>query len=118
MLIFYLAFLVIALLGIAKVLLPELMRPPLSNVSEESNSLDQTNDNGNRVTKLETLLAEKSKNIQILQTELKIAHSQIREFDKIKSLLDEEITRLREQNRIFRSELGLPAAQPKENSII
>ena len=33
-------------------------------------------------------------------------------------LLEEEIDRLREQNRIFRSELGLPGAQAKKNSRI
>ena len=43
--------------------------------------------------------------------------SQVRNFEKVKTLLEEEIHRLREQNRIFRSELGLPAVQPKENSI-
>ena len=67
--------------------------------------------------KLETLLAEKNKNIGLLQTELKVFCAQVRDFDKMKSVLEDEIHRLREQNRMFRSELGLPTVQPKENSI-
>ena len=62
----------------------------------------------NRVEKLELLLEEKNKNIKVLQNELTVFLVQVREFDKIKSLLEEEIRRLREQNRIFRSELGIP----------
>jgi hypothetical protein len=52
-----------------------------------------------------------------LQKELKIFHVQMRDFDKVKTLLEEEIHRLREQNRIFRSELGLARRSTKENSI-
>jgi hypothetical protein len=56
-----------------------------------------------------------------LQTELQIFLVQIREFDKVKAMLDEEIHHLREQNRMFRSELGIPLnaspAEQKETSI-
>ena len=57
---------------------------------------------------MEALLAEKNKKMSLLQTELKALHVQVRAFDKIKMLMDGEIHRLREQNRMFRSELGLP----------
>jgi len=115
MLIFlYLAVLITALYWVAKILLPEMTKP---------NSFDfsQSNDPDKRIEKLEILLAEKNKNISLLQTELKIFHAQVRSFDKMKTLLDEEIHHLKEQNRIFRSELGIPpivlSVEPKENSI-
>ena len=124
MLILFLAFLFIALYSVARILLPEMNKPLLLKTILESNSLgfDQSNESDNRMTKLETLLTEKSKNIQLLQTELRISHVQIRDFDKVKVLLEEEIHHLREQNRIFRSELGIPpiasSVEHKENSII
>ena len=85
----------------------------------KSNSFDSSQSNGpdKRIEKLETLLAEKNKDISRLQTELKIFQAEVNSFDKVKTLMDEEIRRLREQNRIFRSELGLPAVESKENSI-
>jgi hypothetical protein len=127
MLILYLAVVVTALYFISRVLLPEMIKPLPRTVSQSKDSDDsQSNETGNRVEKLETLLAEKNKNISLLQTELKIFCAQVRDFDKIKSLLEEEIHHLREQNRIFRSELGIstitssgdsPSAKLKENSI-
>ena len=107
MLILYLAVLVTALYWVLRILLPEMTKPNSIKKNEPDESTE----------KLETLLIEKNKNISLLQTELRILHVQVRAFDKVKTLLDEEILRLREQNRMFRSELGLPAAQPKENSI-
>jgi hypothetical protein len=116
MVIFYLAFLLIALLGVAKILWPEIKVSAATQVVRQPNPSSDESDS--RITRLETLLAEKTKNIQALQTELKIFQVEVRESGKVKQLLEEEIYRLREQNRIFRSELGLPTAQLKENPII
>jgi len=110
MLILYLAVLITALYWVSKILLPEMTK-------KNSSDFFQSNEPDKRIEKLETLLAEKNKDIRLLQTELRISHLQVQAFDKVKTLLDEEIHRLREQNRIFRSELGLPTVQPKENSI-
>ena len=106
----YLTALIISLYGIARILLPELIKPnPLH--------FPQFNKPDQRIEKLKTLLAEKNKDISLLQRELKIFYVQINTFDKVKTVLEEEIHRLREQNRIFRSELGLPTVQHKENPI-
>ena len=117
---FYLAVLITGMYWAYKILAPEMRKPPVvykaASVVKASNVV-QVDQPVNRVEKIESLLAEKSKNILILQAELKVFYAQIRDFDKVKSVLEEEIHRLREQNRIFRSELGLPATQPKENSI-
>ena len=67
---------------------------------------------------MEALLVEKNKIIRLLEAENKVLVVQVRAFSKVREVLDEEIRRLREQNRIFRSELGLPAVQPKENSTV
>jgi hypothetical protein len=120
----YLAVIITALYGVAKVLLPEMAKPPLPRATPRTTPKPissvpyQPKESENRIEKLEKLLAEKNKNIQILQTELKSFYEQVRYSDKVKTLLEEEVHRLREQNRIFRSELGLPAAQQKENSIV
>ena len=118
MLFLYLAVLAAALYGVAKVLLPELAKPPLTKTETPSTPTEffYPESSDERVRKLEMLLAEKNKNINLLQTELKIFHAQVHNFDKVKSLLEEEIHRLKEQNRIFRSELGLPTVQPEENT--
>lgn len=105
----YLTLLITALYWVAKLLLPEMNKPLFDFFQSEGTD--------NRIEKLETLLAEKNKNIDLLQAELKTFQAQARSFDKMKTLLDEEIHHLREQNRIFRSELGLPAVLPGENSI-
>ncbi len=110
MLILYLIFLTTSLYWVAKLLLPEMTKPNFFDFS-------QSNEPDKSIEKLEAILAEKNKDISLLQKELRIFHAQVRFFDKMKTLLEEEIHRLREQNRIFRSELGLPSVQPKENSI-
>jgi biopolymer transport protein ExbB/TolQ len=121
MLIIYLAVVITALYWVIKILAPEMAKPsiyprrkPVSNHA----SLEAAQENGpeNRMEKVESLLMEKNKNIQLLQMELKILHVQVNNFDKVKILLEEEIHRLREQNRIFRSELGLPAIQSPQVS--
>ena len=119
MLFFYLAVVITALYYVSKILGPEMIKPPRPKAAPKPDSFDisQYNDPDNRTKRLETLLVEKNKNIEILQTELRIYHVKMRGFDKVKTLLEEEIHRLREQNRIFRSELGLPTVQTKENSI-
>ncbi len=106
MLILYLAVLTAALYFVLRLLAPEIGRTP--NVDNA----------GSRIEKLEKMLAEKNRNIQILQTELEIFHAESKDFDTVKTVLDEEIKRLKEQNRIFRSELGLPAGQLKENPVV
>lgn len=119
MIIIYLAILTTALYGVLRILLPEMAKPPLPRAPQKTGSADISRSTGTdgRIEKLEVLLAEKNKNIKLLQDELTIFLVQLRDFEKIKSLLVEEIHRLREQNRIFRSELGLPATQPKETSL-
>jgi hypothetical protein len=119
---FYLAVIITGFYSVSKVLLPEMAKPPLPSqrpvpkrVIPKQKSIEivqsQSSDPDARLKKLETLLAEKNKNINLLQSELRIFHIQVRDSDKIKSLLEDEVHRLREQNRIFRSELGLPAVQ-------
>ena len=119
MIILYLAVVMTALFWVSKMLLPEMLKPPLPRSPSKSKTINsiQLKQPENRTEKLESLLAEKNRNIALLQTELKIFHAQVCNFDKVKSLLEEEIRRLREQNRIFRSELGLPAGQVRENSL-
>ena len=106
----YLAVVIIALYYVSKLLAPEMKKTSFDiSVSKD---VDQG------AEKLQILLNEKNKNINLLQKDLKVFQAQTRDFDKIRMLLDEEIRRLREQNRIFRSELGLPALRSKENSTI
>jgi len=130
MLIIYLAVLITALYYVSKMLLPEMITPSLAQAIPQPKTVPQVKtipvtqsidipESDNTKDKLETLITEKNKNISILQTELRIYQIQVRESEKVKSLLEDEIHRLREQNRIFRSELGLPTvAQPKENLIV
>jgi hypothetical protein len=106
----YLAILIAALYWVSKMLLPEMLKPRPLDFSQPDVSDE-------RIEFLEKLLSEKNTNISLLQKEIRVLDVQVSAFDKIKTVLDEEIHRLREQNRIFRSELGLPAVQAKENSI-
>ena len=120
MLILYVAILIAGLYWVAKILGPEMLRPMQSKTPPQSaETIDFSESDGPdiKIKKLETFLAEKNKNIVLLELELKFYRAQANSFDKIKTVLSEEIERLREQNRIFRSELGLPAVQSKENSI-
>jgi len=119
MLIFYLAVVSVALYWVTKTLLPEMAKPALPAPVPRPKTFDITPAvaSDNTIEKLEVLLAEKNKNIGVLQTELRIFYTHVRESDKIKMLLEEEVRRLREENRMFRSELGLPAARLKENSV-
>ena len=116
MLIVYLAVLFTALWWVSKTLLKEIVESPIPKTPVPQKPLNYSEPQGTerKLDKLEILLAEKNKNIQHLQTQLQIFLVQIREFDKIKALLDEEIIRLREQNRIFRSELGMPTMPVSE----
>ncbi len=111
MLILYLVVLIIALYWVSRILLPEMTK-------KDSVASSQPNEPDKSTEKLEALLAEKNKNASLLQKELRIFQAQIRSFDKVKTLMDEEICRLREQNRIFRSKLGEPpvASSNVENS--
>lgn len=119
MLILYLAVLIIALYWVLKTLIPEMTKPALPKTGAEPEVFDfsQFETNG-KIERLDVLLAEKNKTISLLETESKVFQSQLRAFDKIKTALEEEVQHLREQNRIFRSELGLPSGlAPKNNSI-
>ena len=108
MIFIYLALLFTAIYYVVKTLGPEM--------TKSSFNLSPDDEPDKRVAKLSALLAEKNKNMQVLETKLKISQSELHDFNKVKTLLVEEIHRLREQNRIFRSELGMPTAQSKENS--
>jgi hypothetical protein len=135
MLIVCLAIVILGLCGVAITLGPEMFKPvepkdikpkvvkfkpakpkEMPVHIPEENSQPTTFDN--REERLAALLDEKNKNIDLLQTELKVFHIQVQNFNTVKSLMEEEIQRLREQNRIFRSELGLPTAVPKEQSTV
>jgi len=121
----YLAVIAFGMYWAARMLLPEMLKPsPPKTISPkdfsklEPSDFIQSDESVNRIEKLENFLEEKNKNIQLLQKELQVLYAQVRDYDKIKNLLEEEIHRLKEQNRIFRSELGLPTVQVKENSIV
>ncbi|MBF0503978.1 MAG: hypothetical protein HQL14_02630 [Candidatus Omnitrophica bacterium] len=105
MLIPILIVLIIGLYYVAKLIVPEMRK----SLPIEQSSLG--------TEKLEIMLVDKNRIIHHLQAELKMLHVQSQNYDKIIKLLEDEIQRLREQNRMFRSELGLPPSQPKENSI-
>lgn len=111
MLFLYLAVLIVALYSVIKVLVPEMMKPrsPDPSGSKEPDKKEEL---------MEALLIEKNRNIRLLENENKVLDVQVRAFGKVKTVLEEEILRLREQNRIFRSELGLPAVQIKEKITI
>lgn len=115
MAILYLVVLITAGYAAFKLLAPEIrrsLRPKdFSQVLQPDNMISRTD-------RLEMMLTEKNRNIETLQAELKVLNVQAHDFDTIRAFMEAEIQRLREQNRIFRSELGLPAGQPKENPII
>lgn len=120
MIFIYLAILISAMYWVIKTLAPEMAKPvPVPKALLKMPQLPdlQAEARAHTVEKLETMLAEKNKTISLLQGELRSFYVQVRDFEKIKALLEEEVHRLREQNRIFRSELGLPSALPKANSI-
>jgi len=121
MLILYLAILCSGLYFVIKNLLPEMSKPvavkPQAPKPIEQEIVNEDPAPENRILKLKGLLAEKNSNIQVLQTHIKAMQIQIRDFDKVRSLLEDEIHHLREQNRIFRSELGLPAVDVKEKQV-
>lgn len=119
--ILYLAVVGLGLYWASKMLLPEMIKPSLPKAEVVQTKPKETSPSEipvNRMERLETLLEEKNKNINLLQKELQIFHIQVRDFDKIKTLLEDEVHRLREQNRMFRSELGLPTSGSKEKSLI
>jgi hypothetical protein len=122
MIFLFLAVVAIGFCWALKVLVPEMAKPPVYTIRKlypdsDLNKLTQSAEPDPGIGKLETLLVEKNKNIGLLERELKILHTQEQSFNKVKTLLEEEIQRLREQNRMFRSELGLPTVPSKENSI-
>ena len=111
MLFLYLTVLVVALYYVVKLLGPEMSKTSSSKTAVVSSKADvssQSYETDKGTERLQILLAEKNSEISLLQSELKIFQAQVRDFDKFKTLLDEEMHHLREQNRIFRSELGMP----------
>ena len=122
--ILYLAVVLTAGYWVIKTLAPEMAKPPLPVAKHQARSrvtpsapvyataavshepVDK------RIEKLETLIEEKNKNIDLLQNDLRAMMIQVNSFDKLKKILEDENQRLKEQNRIFRSELGLPTLQP------
>jgi hypothetical protein len=115
MILFYLAILAGGIYFAIKLLLPEMPKPPLTASTPVILQVEDTV--GPKIEKLEMMLSEKNDSILRLQTELNISQAQSRDFEKIRAILEEEVLRLREQNRMFRSELGLPTSQPKENPV-
>ena len=91
MLFLYLAVLVTGIYWAYKMLAPEMRRSAPSKVPSavDGRRVVQEDYPSNRIEKMEMLLAEKNKNILLLQTELKLFHAQIRDFDKVKALLEE-----------------------------
>ena len=57
-----------------------------------------------RLEKVERLLLEKNTLIDRLQGEVEAERSHRLEFEKVRSLLDEEIVRLKEQNRALKAQ--------------
>lgn len=119
MLILYLAVLIAGLYFAIKNLIPE-----MKSIPEASKSVEEKDFNfipfkvtDHQVEKLDLMLAQKNRDITFLQKELRICKNQISSFEKIKAFMEEEIKYLREQNRIFRSELGLPAFSSNQNSV-
>ena len=126
MILVYLTVLILALYWVIKAIGPEMLvvsKPPnvaqpkpkiamqskpQRSVQPKPSDITESSYNDNRQVRLETLLSEKNKDIALLQRELSVFQAQVRSFDKLRLLLEEEIHHLREQNRIFRSELGMP----------
>ena len=96
MLFIYLAVVLIALYWVSRVLLPEMAKPRTPVYTEPEHDDKKTE-------LMEALLVEKNKIIRLLEAENKVLVVQVRAFSKVREVLDEEIRRLREQNRIFRS---------------
>ena len=119
MLIVYLAIVATASYWVIKTLGPEMAKPPLVKTAVRSGPTRvlMTRDPEPKIEKLEVLLADKNKSIELLQMELKVLQAQSSNFDKVRGVLEEEIQRLKELNRIFRSELGLPPIMTKESSL-
>jgi len=118
MIFFYLAILSGGIFFAIKLLLPHFPKAPATSLPVSIPVVVPLEDTtGQVIEKLEMMLAEKNSNILRLQTELNIQQNQLRDFDKIRTILEEEVLRLREQNRMFRSELGLPTGQPKDNPV-
>jgi len=127
LILFFLALIAAGLVWVSKTLWPEMIKPVETAVKVEpyyptkpapAAEILTTAEPDRKMEKLEIILDEKNRTIHLLETEIKIFQVQTRSFEKIKTVMDEEIQRLREQNRIFRSELGLPTvSQTKNNSI-
>ncbi len=57
-----------------------------------------------KAAKVELLLLEKNKLIDRLQSDLEAERSHRQEFEKVKALLDDQILKLKEQNRALRTQ--------------
>jgi hypothetical protein len=61
-----------------------------------------------KISKLKDLLSEKNRELERLNKELQALQAGMQGFDKVKALLEDEILRLREQNRVLKSEIIYP----------
>ena len=77
----------------------EITRPPvvMEGLAEPESDFNISLDEN--VARLETILLEKNQTIEKLQRELAAEKSHRGEFEKIKAILDEEIQKLRIQNK-------------------
>ncbi len=113
MLFVYLAILMTGVYFVCKMLAPEMAKPVIRTSSKPIDDVIPDD----RFQKLTSLLMEKNREIELLQAELRVLQIQGGDYDKVRSLLEDEVRRLRQQNRIFRSELGLPTIATNENSL-
>ena len=96
MVILYLAVVIVALYFAIKLLAPEIRKPTLSMAAAIAPPADNTI---LKTERLEMMVEEKNKSIEHLQEELKVLQAQVQDFEKIKTILEEEIQHLKEQNR-------------------
>jgi len=97
MVILFLAVVIIALYFAIKLLAPEIHKPTLSMAAAIVPPADNTI---LKTERLEMMVEEKNKSIEHLQEECKVLQAQAQDFDKIKTILEEEIQHLKEQNRL------------------
>ncbi len=89
----------------------DIPEPPVHHTPEKINSAQQ-------MEKIDIMLSEKNKEINRLQTELQSYEDRWGDVEKVKTLLEEEIQKLREQNRTLKSELILltdSRSNPQDN---
>lgn len=91
--------------------LPQIGRPKLrkdvaNSLAVKQPAIDIPQPQVHEYSKAEVLLAEKNKEIALLKEQLRVKQNQSDDFDKLKEILDAEIAKLREQNRLLKTELS------------